>query len=85
MERSEKPLIDVNPAALHSLTKLPDHVVADLLKMLRIGHVRGLLSLLDDISSSNPDYSSSCAQFRQLVMRFDLEKMEIALQQQMEG
>jgi signal transduction histidine kinase/CheY-like chemotaxis protein/purine-cytosine permease-like protein len=84
-KESEKPLIDVNPAALHSLMKLPDHVVADLLKMLRIGHVRGLLSLLDDISSSNPDYSSSCAQFRQLVMRFDLEKMEIALQQQMEG
>jgi len=52
--------------------------------MLRIGHVRGLLSLLDDISTSNPDYSSSCAQFRQLVMRFDLEKMELALQRQME-
>ena len=84
-QENERPLVDIVPPMRSVSEKFPDQVVSDLLKMLRLGHVKGLLHLLEDISSAHPDLSASCAQFQNMVARFELEKMEQLLQHQMEA
>jgi CheY-like chemotaxis protein len=84
-KENERPSVDIGPPVLSVREKFPDQVVSDLLKMLRLGHVKGLLDLLEDTSIAHPDLLASCAQFRIMVARFELEKMEQLLQHHMEA
>jgi CheY-like chemotaxis protein len=72
----------VVPAFSTSL-KLPDHILSNLLKLVRLGHVKGLVAALEKISEAEPKFSGLCTQFREMVMRFELEQVEFVLQEQL--
>jgi YesN/AraC family two-component response regulator len=69
--------------ALSVSLKLTDHNLSDLLKLVRLGHVKGLVAALEKISEAEPKFSGLCAQFQEMVMRFELEQLEFVLQEQL--
>ncbi len=81
-ENEKKSTERVVPALSVSL-KLPDHILSDLLKLVRLGHVKGLVAALEKIAEAEPKFSGLCAQFREMVMRFELEQVEFVLQEQL--
>ena len=81
-ENEKKSTERVVPALSVSL-KLPDHILSDLLKLVRLGHVKGLVAALEKIAEAEPKFSGLCAQCREMVMRFELEQVEFVLQEQL--
>jgi signal transduction histidine kinase/CheY-like chemotaxis protein len=67
------------PASPHKI--LPHGVRQDLLRLARLGHVRGLQTALDGIALADPSYGPACTQLRELVTRFDLESLQSHLMQ----
>ena len=69
---------DLQPAAT-SNKNLPHAVRQDLLRLARLGHVRGLQTALDGIARADPSFGPVCAQLSELVTRFDLESLQSQL------
>jgi len=69
---------DLQPAST-THKNLPRNVRQDLLRLARLGHVRGLQTALDGIARSDPSLGPVCAQLRELVTRFDLESLQSQL------
>ena len=61
---------------------LPDPVRSDLLRLARLGHVRGLQTALDGIAAADPRLAAACTQLRGLVSRFELGRLEALLLEQ---
>jgi signal transduction histidine kinase/CheY-like chemotaxis protein/purine-cytosine permease-like protein len=58
---------------------LPDRVRSDLLRLARLGHVRGLQTALDGIAAADPTLAAACTQLRSLVTRFELSRLQSLL------
>jgi hypothetical protein len=71
--------IDVVPQAAVAHKNLPHAVRQDLLRLARLGHVRGLQTALDGIARADPSLEPVCAQLRALVTRFDLDSLQTQL------
>jgi len=69
---------EVRPAALPH-KNLSHAVRQDLLRLARLGYVRGLQIALDGIARADPSLEPVCAQLRELVTRFDLESLQSQL------
>lgn len=61
---------------------LPDQVRSDLLRLARLGHVRGLKTALDGIAAADPRLAAACTQLRGLVSRFELDRLEALLMEE---
>ena len=68
------------PPAFSLHQPLPDRVRSDLLRLARLGHVRGLQIALDGIAAADPTLASGCAQLRGLVSRFELDRLQSLLE-----
>ena len=71
--------IDVVPQAAVAHKNLPHAVRQDLLRLARLGHVRGLQTALDGIARADPSFEPVCAQLLALVTRFDLDSLQSQL------
>ncbi|MCE2860423.1 MAG: ATP-binding protein [Oxalobacteraceae bacterium] len=80
---NEKKLIAQVPPVLSVSLKLPEHILSDLLKLVRLGHVKGLVTALEKIAETEPKFSGLCSKFLEMVMRFELEQVEFVLQEQL--
>jgi signal transduction histidine kinase len=69
---------DIRPAALPH-KNLPYAVRQDLLRLARLGHVRGLQTALDGIARADPSLRPVCEQLSELVIRFDLDSLQSQL------
>ena len=58
---------------------LPDRVRSDLLRLARVGHVRGLQTALDGIAAADPTLAASCTRLRGLVSRFEMDRLQTLL------
>ena len=70
------------PALPGGAPALPDPVRSDLLRLARLGHVRGLQTALDGIAAADPRLAAACTQLRGLVSRFELGRLEALLLEQ---
>ena len=68
------------PPAFSLNQPLPDRVRSDLLRLARLGHVRGLQTALDGIAAAVPTLANGCAQLRGLVSRFELDRLQSLLE-----
>ena len=58
---------------------LPDRVRTDLLRLARVGHVRGLQTALDGIAAADPSLAAACTRLRGLVSRFEMDRLQSLL------
>ncbi|MDB5879975.1 MAG: histidine kinase [Variovorax sp.] len=58
---------------------LPDDVRGELMRLVQVGHVRGLQQALDRIATEDPALAASCTLLRGMVARFELESVRAAL------
>jgi signal transduction histidine kinase/CheY-like chemotaxis protein/purine-cytosine permease-like protein len=63
---------------------LPDRVRTDLLRLARVGHVRGLQTALDGIAAADPSLAAACTRLRGLVSRFEMERLQSLLMDEAE-
>ena len=64
--------------------ELPDRVRTDLLRLARVGHVRGLQTALDGIAEADPSLAASCTRLRGLVSRFEMDRLQTLLMDEAE-
>lgn len=65
--------VSVSPAG--ELLKLPEDARAELIRLVRLGHVHGLHRLLDRFVAEDPTLVASCAKLRGFVSRCELESL----------
>ena len=70
--------------ALTGRLELPDRVRTDLLRLARVGHVRGLQTALDGIAEADPTLAASCTRLRGLVSRFEMDRLQTLLMDEAE-
>ncbi|MDM0045888.1 ATP-binding protein [Variovorax dokdonensis] len=70
-------IADPAPAAMH----LPDEARAELLRLVQLGHVRGLQQSLDRLAQAHPSLAAACSHLRGMVARFEFDKLRAALAQ----
>ena len=63
---------------------LPDRVRTDLLRLARVGHVRGLQTALDGIAAADPSLAAACTRLRGLVSRFEMDRLQSLLMDESE-
>ena len=80
---SSPPAEDMD-AALTGRLDLPDRVRSDLLRLARVGHVRGLQTALDGIAEADPTLAASCTRLRGLVSRFEMDRLQTLLMDEAE-
>lgn len=71
--------VDTSHAVSSVRLDLPDRVRTDLLRLARVGHVRGLQTALDGIVAADPSLAASCTHLRGLVSRFEMERLQALL------
>jgi len=71
--------LPVPEAAPAGPLELPDRVRTDLLRLARVGHVRGLQTALDGIATADPSLAASCTRLRGLVSRFEMDQLQALL------
>jgi signal transduction histidine kinase/purine-cytosine permease-like protein/DNA-binding NarL/FixJ family response regulator len=64
--------------------ELPDSVRTDLLRLARVGHVRGLQTALDGITEADPSLAAACTRLRGLVSRFEMDRLQTLLMDEAE-
>ena len=64
--------------------ELPDSVRTDLLRLARVGHVRGLQTALDGITEADPSLAAACTRLRGLVSRFEMGRLQTLLMDEAE-
>jgi CheY-like chemotaxis protein len=64
---------------------LPDRVRTDLLRLARVGHVRGLQTALDGIAAADPSLAAACTRLRGLVSRFEMDRLQTLLMDEVEA
>ncbi len=65
--------VSVSPAG--EILKLPEDARAELIRLVRLGHVHGLHRLLDRFVAEDPTLVASCAKLRGFVSRCELESL----------
>lgn len=66
-------LLSSSPAG--EVLHLPDDARAELIRLVRLGHVHGLHRLLDRFTAEDPTLAASCARLRGFVSRCELEAL----------
>jgi len=66
------------PAAAPPM-RLPGDVRAELIRLVQLGHVRGLQQALDRIAATHPRLAATCSHLRGMVSRFELDRLRQAL------
>ena len=63
------------PADLHANlpAELPSDLREELVRLVKLGHARGLTRLLDAAEQANPALAAPCQQLRAYLLRYDLE------------
>ena len=59
--------------------RLPADVRAELIRLVQLGHVRGLQQALDRIAATHPPLAATCSHLRGMVSRFELDRLRQAL------
>ena len=59
--------------------RLPDELRAELVRLVQLGHVRGLHQALDRIAATHPPLAAACSHLRGMVSRFELDRLRQAL------
>ena len=67
------PISAARPAV--DLPKLPEDARAELIRLVRLGHVHGLHRLLDGFVADDPLLAATCTQLRDFVRRYELEAL----------
>ncbi|MBU0587710.1 MAG: response regulator [Gammaproteobacteria bacterium] len=62
-------------ASVGDIPKLPDDARAELIRLVRLGHVYGLHKALDRLATEDPSLSASCTQLRGFVNSLELESL----------
>ncbi|MGN6579072.1 MAG: hybrid sensor histidine kinase/response regulator [Bordetella sp.] len=70
---------DVADSAIYRPVRLPGDFHARALRELRIGHVNGLASILEDVRDAHPELAADCERLGRLLGRFDLDGLKQAL------
>ncbi len=68
-----------SPAAEPELLTLPEEARHELMRLVQVGHVRGLQQALDRLAAAHPDLAATCTHLRGMVARFDLDSFKNAL------
>jgi len=67
--------IPVSASPADEMLKLPEDARAELIRLVRLGHVHGLHRLLDRFVAEDPTLAASCAKLRGFVSRCELESL----------
>ena len=67
--RPGTPLVSGTPV------QLPEETRAEVVRLVRLGHIHGLLRVLDKTAVDNPELASSCSTLRGYVSRCELESL----------
>ncbi|MET0543345.1 MAG: ATP-binding protein, partial [Variovorax sp.] len=67
------------PQAPPELLALPEDARLELMRLVQVGHVRGLQQALDRLAATHPELAATCTQLRGMVARFELENFKMAL------
>ncbi|MFC5605602.1 hybrid sensor histidine kinase/response regulator [Variovorax soli] len=70
--------LSATPAAAPPM-RLPGDVRAELIRLVQLGHVRGLQQALDRIAATHPRLAATCSHLRGMVSRFELDRLRQAL------
>ena len=65
--------------AAPELLTLPEEARHELMRLVQVGHVRGLQQALDRLAAAHPDLAATCTHLRGMVARFDLDSFKNAL------
>lgn len=65
--------VSASPAG--EVLRLPDDARAELIRLVRLGHVHGLHRLLDRFVAEDPSLAATCGKLRGFVSRCDLESL----------
>ena len=76
----QAPLAVKAEAPKPAATALPLADRAQLLRLAKLGHVRGLQQALDAIAQRDPALHAACASLRKLVLTFDMAELQAQLQ-----
>ena len=69
------------PAAWTDPLFLPEDARLELMRLVQLGHVRGLQQALDRLAATNPGLAATCTHLRGMVTRFELDRFKTALTQ----
>jgi len=59
--------------------RLPDDARAELLRLVQVGHVRGLQQALDRLARQHPPLAATCSHLRGMVARFEFDRLRSTL------
>ncbi|MDN8618836.1 hybrid sensor histidine kinase/response regulator [Variovorax ginsengisoli] len=65
--------------ALPELSSLPEDARLELMRLVQVGHVRGLQQALDRLAHDHPALAATCTHLRALVARFDFDSFKRTL------
>ncbi|MDO9382743.1 MAG: ATP-binding protein [Hyphomicrobiaceae bacterium] len=70
------------PGPQPELLALPEDARLELMRLVQVGHVRGLQQALDRLAATRPDLAATCTHLRGMVARFELENFKNALSEE---
>jgi len=73
------PVNEENPAARPPQLALSEDDRAELMRLVQMGHVRGLHTVLDRLAAASPSAAATCTWLRGMVTRFELDNLRNAL------
>ncbi|MDP9965030.1 signal transduction histidine kinase/CheY-like chemotaxis protein/purine-cytosine permease-like protein [Variovorax paradoxus] len=74
------PAVDIAPRPVQLALSEDDR--AELMRLVQMGHVRGLHQVLDRLAAASPPAAATCTWLRGMVNRFELDKLRKALAEQ---
>jgi CheY-like chemotaxis protein len=72
---------DESPGAAAGPIVLPEEARLELVRLVQLGHVRGLQQAIDRLAAADPMLAVACTQLRGMVTRFELDDVKNALQE----
>jgi signal transduction histidine kinase/CheY-like chemotaxis protein len=67
------------PVAWTEPLALPEEARLELMRLVQVGHVRGLQQALDRLATAHPGLAATCTHLRGMVARFDLDSFKTAI------
>ncbi|MEO5735959.1 MAG: ATP-binding protein, partial [Variovorax sp.] len=67
------------PGPHPELLTLPEDARLELMRLVQVGHVRGLQQALDRLAAAHPHLAATCTHLRGMVARFELDSFKNAL------
>ena len=68
-----------NPGATAGAIVLPEEARLELMRLVQVGHVRGLQQALDRLAAGDPALAATCTHLRGMLARFELDDFKNAL------